>query len=106
MDNRLQSMNRLLAPLLLLVLISASPLARGQQNRDTNRTPVEVVSSSFRKILDMIEPPEETPPKTFYVTLELRKAEGLPKALADLSTKIAVQLPERFWFSVDADEKS
>jgi len=98
-------MNRQLS-LLLLVLVTTSPLARAQGYRDTNRTPVEVVSASFRKIVDMVEPPEDAPPKTFYVTLDMRKAEGLPKWLADLSTKIAVQLPDRLWFSVDSGERS
>src|SRR6185503_1038413 len=98
-------MNRLLS-LLLLGLMAAAPLARAQQNRDTNRTPTEIVSASFRKVMEMIDPPEEAPPKTFYVTLEMRKADGLPKWVADLSAKIALQMPERAWVSVDADEKS
>src|SRR6266404_1275397 len=93
-------------PLLLLVLVAVGPVARAQPNRDTNRTPVEVVSAAFRKIVDMIDPPEDAPPKTFYLTLEAKKAEGLPKWVADVSAKIALQLPDRLWFSVDAEDKS
>ena len=100
-------MNRL--PILALWLLAVTfhpPRSFAQQNRDTNRAPVEVVSSCLRKILDMVQPPDGAPPQTFYLTFEVRKADALPKGLSDLSAKVAVQFPDRLWVSADSGDKS
>src|SRR5438477_4792695 len=99
-------MNRLLMLSLLLLAALFLPNRAPAQKRDTNRTPVQVLSSSLRKIVDMIEPPEGAPPTTFYFTLQVRKAEGIPKSLSDISAKVALQLPDRLWISADAGDKS
>src|SRR3954468_11424863 len=96
----------LMVRLLTLALLSNAWFCHGQQNRDTNRAPIEVLSSSVRKIVDMIDPPENAPPKTFYMTFEVRKAEGISKFFNDLSAKVALQLPERAWVSADIGDKS
>jgi isopenicillin-N N-acyltransferase-like protein len=96
------------SPLLAIWLLAfaAIPLAAAQQNRDTNRTPVEIVSATLGKILDMVEPPEGAPPQTFYFTFEVKKSDELPKGFIDLSAKVALQLPDRLWISADAGDKS
>ena len=100
-------MNRLpILALWLLALAAAPSQTFAQQNRDTNRAPVEILSSSLRKILDMVQPPEGAPPQTFYLTFEVRKADALPKGLSDLSAKVAVQWPDRLWISADSGDKS
>src|SRR6185369_10402522 len=96
------------SPLLAIWLLAfaAIPLAAAQQNRDTNRTHVEIVSATLGKILDMVEPPEGAPPQTFYFTFEVKKSDELPKGFVDLSAKVALQLPDRLWISADAGDKS
>src|SRR5215212_313791 len=100
-------MNRL--PILALWLLAFATIpsrAVAQQNRDTNRAPVEILSSCLRKILDMVQSPDGAPPQTFYMTFEVRKADALPKGLSDLSAKVALQFPDRLWVSADSGDKS
>src|SRR3954447_9141946 len=96
------------SPLLAIWLLAfaAAPFASAQQNRDTNRTPVEVVSASLGKILDLVQPAEGAPPQTFFFTFEVKKSDGMPKGLVDLSAKVAVQFPDRLWISADSGDKS
>src|SRR4051812_47464853 len=99
-------MRLLIARFVFLAFAGATSLCQAQQNRETNRAPVDVLSSSLRKVLDMVAPPENTPAKTFYLTLEIRKAEGVPKFFNDLSAKVALQMPDRAWASADVGDKS
>src|SRR5882672_5473055 len=96
----------LIVRLLAMAVACNACLCYAQQNRDTNRTPVALLSSSVRKILDMVDPPDNAQRKTFYMTFEVRKAEGISKFFNDLSAKVALQLPDRAWASADIGDKS
>lgn len=96
----------LIARTLLLAIATLPAAARAQQNRETNRPPTEVLAASFRKLVDMIDRPEDAPPKTFYMMFEIRKAEGVARWFHELNAKIALQLPDRAWLSADMGDKS
>ena len=79
---------------LTLVLTSHSFAQTPQTN-----SPMRLFGAAIMRLTRIIEPHTNEPPRTFTVTLQVLKAEGLPKELIGQKVDVAFQAPDHLRLS-------
>ena len=77
--------------ILLLALAGLTPFFHARAAElPAAKTPAEIFSTALSKWVGLLDPEPGAEPKTFSTTLELTKADGLPKGFAGQSATLAI----------------
>ena len=87
--------------ILLVAFIGLVPFSRAFAEVAPARTPAEIFSAALGKIANIIDPAPGTETRTFSTTLEITKADGLPKEAAGQRATLAYQAPDRLALSAE-----
>ena len=93
--------------ILLLALAGLTPFFHARAAElPAAKTPAEIFSTALSKWVGLLDPEPGAEPKTFSTTLELTKADGLPKGFAGQSATLAYQAPDRLTLSAEVSGRS
>ena len=84
---------------LLLPRVSAAEEAK------TN-SPAQLLAQALTRLVAIIEPSADLPPRTFTTTVKVLKANGLPKEVEGRGLELAFQAPDHLRVSADWDRQS
>jgi isopenicillin-N N-acyltransferase-like protein len=82
----------------LLAVEDAKPQAaeaRTSSATTSSPQPMEVLTSALTRWGEIVQPPQGQARRTFVTRIKVVKAQGLPRAVADLSADVAFQAPDR-----------
>jgi outer membrane lipoprotein-sorting protein len=75
------------------------------QETQTN-SPAQLFVQTLTRLVAIIQPPTNQPPRTFTTTVKVIKADGLPKEIEGRELEVAFQAPDRLRISAKWDRQS
>jgi isopenicillin-N N-acyltransferase-like protein len=97
-----RSLTRAIGVFVVGVTTLLSPVARGAAGPGATEQPLEVLRAALDQWKRIVQPAPGEAPRTFVTRIKVVKADGLPKALSQLTADVAYQAPDRLRVSVSA----